>query len=102
MSPQISTEPAPELLKFDGEPIHVPAGVLNDGTKTRIESAVGLNVPDGAHIAILALLDKDGNAKPEGKFGVAWKIDKHWKFATEVGKAWDGPVHGFVGVVGVF
>jgi hypothetical protein len=80
----------------------VHPGPLTDGTKKRIEDAVGLNVPDGAHLAVLALLDVDGNAKPEGKFGVAWKIDKHWQLATEVGKTWDGPVHGFVGVVGVF
>lgn len=91
-----------KILTFDAEPIHVPAGPLTDGTKTRIENAVALNVPEDAHVAIMAVLDEDGNAKPEGKFGVAWKIDKHWKLATEIGKAWDGPIHGYVGIVGVF
>jgi hypothetical protein len=99
----MSSDTAPgAILTMNEEPIHVAPGPLSDGSKKRIEDAVGLNVPDGAHLAILALLDADGKAKPEGKFGVAWKIDKHWKLATEVGKSWDGPVHGFVGIVGVF
>jgi hypothetical protein len=99
----MSNDTAPgAILTMNEEPIHVPSGPLTDGSKKRIEDAVGLNVPDGAHLAVLALLDKDGNAKPEGKFGLAWKVDKHWQLATEVSKTWDGPVHGFVGIVGVF
>lgn len=96
------TQTPAAILTLNEDPIHVPAGPLTDDTKSRIESAVALNVPEGTHLAILALLDADGNAKPEGKFGVAWKVDKHWKFAAEVGKTWDGPVHGFVGMVGVY
>jgi hypothetical protein len=89
-------------LTFNEEPIHVPSGPLEDGTKKRIESAVGLNVPEGAHLAILALLDADGKAKPEGKFGVAWKIDNHWKLAGEVDRTGVGSRPGSSGSSGVF
>lgn len=91
-----------QVLTFDAEPIRVHPGPLTDGTKKRIEDAVALNVPESAHVAIMAILDADGHAKPEGKFGVAWKVGEHWKLAGEIGKAWDGPVHGYVGIVGVF
>ena len=75
------------ILTLDEEPIHLGAGPLTDGTKQTIEHAVALNVPDSAHVAILAILNADGTAKPEGKFGVAWKMDDHWRLATEIGKA---------------
>ncbi len=90
------------VITFDGEPIHVADGPLTDGTVQRIEHAVALNVPDGAHVAVLALLDADGRAKPEAKFGVAWRIDNHWKLAVETDLHWGGKATGSVGIVGVF
>lgn len=82
-----------DTLKLDGEPIHVPDGPLTDGTKTRIERAVGLTVPDGKHLVLMAVLDKDGP-----RFGAAAKIGDHWQLAAD----WDGKHSGMIGMVGVF
>lgn len=98
----MTTPTIPGALLLANQPIVVPAGILEDGTKAKIESAVALNVPDGAHLAVLALLDENGNAVPEGKFGAAWKMNDHWKLAGEVDETWGGKPTGYVGIVGVF
>lgn len=82
-----------DVLTFDDEPIRVPRGPLTDGTKERIESAVAMNLPEGKHLAIIAVLDKSGP-----RFGSVVKIGEHWKFAAD----WDGKHEGSVGIVAVF
>lgn len=82
-----------DVLRIDGDAIRVPTGPLTDGTKARIEQAVSLNVPDGKHLALLAVLDKDGP-----RFGAAVKIGDHWKLAAD----WDSHHSGMIGIVGVF
>lgn len=82
-----------EELKIDGEAIRVPTGPLTDGTKDRIEQAVGLTIPDGKHLVLLAVMDQSGP-----RFGAAVKAGDHWKFAAD----WDGKHEGFIGIVGVF
>ncbi len=82
-----------DVLKLDGEAIHVPQGPLTDGTRARIEQAVALNVPDGKHLVLMAVLDKSGP-----RFGAAVKVGEHWKLTAD----WDGDHSGTVGVVGVF
>jgi hypothetical protein len=82
-----------DILTLDGDAIHVPTGPLTDGTKARIERAVGLNIPDGKHLVLLGLLDKDGP-----RFGAAVKVGEHWKLAAD----WDTHHSGMVGIVGVF
>lgn len=90
------------ILHLDGDPIHVKPGPLTDGTKDRIERAVGLTIPDGKTLAVIGLLEKDGGRPLRGGFGVAIRAGDSWKLVIEGSKELDGPASGFVGVVGVF
>jgi hypothetical protein len=91
-----------QVLKFDEEAIHIPAGPLTDGTQQRIEKAVGLSIPDGKHIAVLAMIDGATNRPIAGSFGVAVRVGEHWKLTAEAKHTFGGATSGFAGIVGVF
>lgn len=91
-----------DVLRFNEEPIKIPAGVLTDGTRDHIEKAVALNVPEGAHLAVLAMLDEQTGQPLTGHFGAAVKLGTHWKLTAEAEHTFGGPTKGMLGVVGVF
>lgn len=90
------------ILHIDGDAIHIPAGPLSDNTRDRVERAVALNIPDGKHLAVLAMLDKTTGAPLTGAVGVAVRIGDEWKLTAEARKAFGGPASAFLGLVGAF